>query len=88
MWNNSKKTAITVKQTVAPLQANEVANIRKKSASFDVRQHKFRELFRKIPPFFYNCEDPYGQIDSVSTYAMLYDCGQQQGFVRLNWLWI
>ena len=66
MWNNSKKTAITVKQMVAPLQANEVANIRKTSASFDVRQHKFREIFRKIKPFFYNCDDPYEQIDKVS----------------------
>ena len=67
MWNNSKKTAITVKQMVAPLQANEVANIRKTSASFDVRQHKFREIFRKIKPFFYNCDDPYEQIDKVSS---------------------
>ena len=66
MWNNTKKTAITVKQMVAPLQANEVANIRKKSASFDVRQHKFREIFRKIAPFFYHCEDPYDQMDTVS----------------------
>jgi len=58
-----------VKQTVAPLQANEVANIRKKSANFDVRQHKFRESFRKICPFFYRCEDPYKQIDSVSLFC-------------------
>jgi len=71
MWNNTKKTAITVKQMVAPLQANEVANIRKKSASFDVRQHKFREIFRKIAPFFYNCEDPYEQIDGVSHFRTL-----------------
>ena len=57
-WNNTKKIAITVKQQVAPLQASEVNNIRKKTASFDVKQHKFREAFHKIPPFFYNCEKP------------------------------
>ena len=48
---------------MAPLQANEVANIRKRSADFDVRQHQFREEFRKIGPFLYNCEDPYDFLD-------------------------
>lgn len=62
-WNNTKKIAITVKQQVAPLQASEVNNIRKKTASFDVKQHKFREAFHKIPPFFYNCENPYELLD-------------------------
>ena len=65
-WNNTKKISITVKQQVAPLQANEVANIRKKTADFDVRQHKFREEFRKIPPYMYTCEDPYEHLDVVS----------------------
>ena len=64
-WNNTKKTSITAKQQVAPLQANEVANIRKKSADFDVRQHKFREEFRKIPPYSYSCEEPYQHLDEV-----------------------
>jgi dynein heavy chain len=62
-WNNTKKIGITTKQSVAPLQANEVANIRRKSASFDVKQHEFREKFRKIGPFNYDCENPYEQLD-------------------------
>ncbi|XP_013068368.2 dynein beta chain, ciliary [Biomphalaria glabrata] len=62
-WNNTKKIAITVKQQVAPLQANEVTNIRKKSASFDVNQYKFRERFRVIPPFKYECDKPYEHLD-------------------------
>lgn len=62
-WNNSKKIAITCKQQVAPLQATEVANIRRKSATFDVQQHKFRENFRQIPPFKYDCERPYESLD-------------------------
>ena len=65
-WNNTKKISITVKQQVAPLQANEVANIRKTSARFDVRQHEFREEFRKIGPFWYNCQDPYEQLDKYN----------------------
>ena len=64
-WNNTKKIAITTKQQVAPLQANEVSNIRKKSASFDVNQHKFREKFRQIPPFKYDCDQPYRLLDKV-----------------------
>ena len=62
-WNNTKKIAITVKQVVAPLQTNEVANIRRKTASFDVQQHTFREQFRAIGPFFYECPDSYEQLD-------------------------
>ncbi|KAK3590847.1 hypothetical protein CHS0354_024585 [Potamilus streckersoni] len=62
-WNNTKKIAITVKQQVAPLQATEVANVRRKSATFDVNQHKFREKFRQIPPFRYECDKPYESLD-------------------------
>jgi dynein heavy chain len=40
-WKNTKKIAITIKQQVAPLQATEVANIRRQTATFDVNQHKF-----------------------------------------------
>lgn len=36
-WNNCKKNAVTVKQQVAPLQAAEVAIIRRKCGQFDVR---------------------------------------------------
>ena len=62
-WKNTKKIAITIKQQVAPLQATEVANIRRQTATFDVNQHKFRERFRSIPPFRYNCENSYESID-------------------------
>jgi len=65
MWNNTKKAAIAMKQHVAPLQANEVANIRKRTAAFDVRQHEFREEFRKIEPLWYSCTTPYDLIDMV-----------------------
>ena len=68
-WNNTKKIGITVKQQVAPLQANEVANIRKKSANFDVRQFEFRENFRSIKPFRYSCENAYEHLDKVSIYT-------------------
>ena len=54
-----------MKQQVAPLQANEVANIRKRTAAFDVRQHEFREEFRKIEPMMYSCTSVYDQIDEV-----------------------
>jgi len=65
MWTNTKKTAIAVKQQVAPLQASEVANIRKRTAAFDVRQHEFREVFRRIEPLEYSCANPYELIDAV-----------------------
>lgn len=48
-----RKQAAQVKQQVAPLQASEVSSLRRKCASFDVEQHKFREHFRKNGPFRY-----------------------------------
>jgi hypothetical protein len=54
------------KQQVAPLQTNEVANIRRKIASFDVEQYNFREAFRGEAPFKYESERPYKKIDDVN----------------------
>ena len=65
MWNNTKKASIAMKQHVAPLQASEVANIRKRTAGFDVRQHDFREEFRKMKPMLYSCTDVYDLINEV-----------------------
>jgi hypothetical protein len=65
-WNNTKKLAMTAKQQVAPLQTNEVANIRRKTASFDVEQYNFRERFRQEAPFKYDSEIPYQKLDHVS----------------------
>uniref|UniRef100_A0A4W6G4Y5 Dynein axonemal heavy chain 17 n=1 Tax=Lates calcarifer TaxID=8187 RepID=A0A4W6G4Y5_LATCA len=60
-WNNVKKQAVLVKQQVAPLQAIEVASLRRKCASFDVEQHTFREHFRNNGPF---SESPYQMLDA------------------------
>lgn len=62
-WNNIKKMAITVKQQVAPLQANEVTLLRRNCATFDVKQHQFREGFRKEAPFRFNSISPYQTLD-------------------------
>ena len=54
-----------MKQAVAPLQANEVNIIRRKLATFDVKQHEFREKFRKTAPFSFDSSDIYFRIDGV-----------------------
>ena len=54
------------KQMVASLQTNEVANIRRKTASFDVEQYNFREGFRQEAPFKYDSVDPYKALDAVN----------------------
>ncbi len=63
-WTNTKKLAMQAKQQVAPLQTNEVASIRRKTASFDVEQYNFREAFRQEAPFKYESERPYKKIDN------------------------
>ncbi|KAM3592376.1 uncharacterized protein V6R79_017533 [Siganus canaliculatus] len=63
-WNNVRKQATLVKQQVAPLQATEVASLRRKCATFDVQQHTFREQFRKNGPFRFDSESPYQMLDA------------------------
>ena len=45
------------------MQTNEVSNIRRKTASFDVYQYNFREEFRKKAPFLYASDDPYEKLN-------------------------
>lgn len=52
-WNNVKKMAVTVRQQVAPLQANEVALLRQRCSAFDLEQQQFCEQFRREAPFRY-----------------------------------
>ncbi|XP_068439704.1 dynein axonemal heavy chain 9 isoform X3 [Clinocottus analis] len=63
-WNNVKKQAVLVKQQVAPLQAIEVASLRRKCASFDVEQHTFREHFRTNGPFRFDSKSPHQMLDA------------------------
>jgi len=55
------------KQQVSPLQTAEVANLRRKIASFDVSQYSFREGFRKEAPFLSDSDRPYSKLDEVNT---------------------
>uniref|UniRef100_A0A8C3J4X5 Dynein axonemal heavy chain 17 n=1 Tax=Calidris pygmaea TaxID=425635 RepID=A0A8C3J4X5_9CHAR len=62
-WDSTKKLCLRVKQSAAPLQANEVNIIRKKCQQFEVRQHAFREKFREKAPFSYTDPDPYKSLN-------------------------
>nr|XP_026486610.1 dynein beta chain, ciliary [Vanessa tameamea] len=64
-WQTTKKLAITVKQQVAPLQAAEVAGIRKKITTFDSHVTYYREVFKKYEFFKYECDDPYAVMSRV-----------------------
>lgn len=61
-----------MKQNVAPLQAIEANEIRRKVANFDVRQHEFREVFRVKAPFNFEATYPYVRIDRVSVHTLHY----------------
>lgn len=64
-WSATTKLALTVKQAVAPLQQNEVALVRRKCTSFDVKQHEFREVFRKQVMFRFSSKSPYHNLDEM-----------------------
>ncbi|XP_032945882.1 dynein axonemal heavy chain 9 [Rhinolophus ferrumequinum] len=63
-WNNIKKLAITVRQHVAPLQANEVALLRQRCAAFELEQQQFWERFHKEAPFRFDSTDPHQLLDA------------------------
>ncbi|KAK2490477.1 LOW QUALITY PROTEIN: hypothetical protein MC885_016050 [Smutsia gigantea] len=62
-WTNTKKLAIQVKQNVVPLQANEVSILRRKCQQFELKQHEFREKFRREAPFTFSDPDPYKSLN-------------------------
>ncbi|ELW68256.1 Dynein heavy chain 17, axonemal [Tupaia chinensis] len=64
-WTNTKKLAIQVKQSVAPLQANEVSILRRKCQQFELKQHEFREKFRREAPFSFTDPDPYRSLNKL-----------------------
>jgi dynein heavy chain len=53
------------KQQVASLQANEIAAVRKKLGSFELRQLQFRDEFHRQDFFRFSCEDPYKTLDHI-----------------------
>ncbi|KAL0984038.1 hypothetical protein UPYG_G00136240 [Umbra pygmaea] len=64
-WADVKKQAVIVKQQAAPLQASEVAALRRKCITFDVEQLAFREHFRRNGPFSFDSEKPYVMLDKA-----------------------
>ncbi|XP_004592923.2 dynein axonemal heavy chain 17 [Ochotona princeps] len=62
-WTNTKKLAIQVKQNVAPLQANEVSILRRRCQQFELKQHEFREKFRREAPFSFSDPEPYKSLN-------------------------
>ncbi|XP_040604816.1 dynein heavy chain 9, axonemal isoform X6 [Mesocricetus auratus] len=62
-WKNMKKMAVTVRQQVAPLQANEVALLRQQCTAFDAQQQQFQERFRKEAPFRFDSVSPHQMLD-------------------------
>ncbi|XP_062965627.1 dynein axonemal heavy chain 9 [Cynocephalus volans] len=66
-WNNVKKMAITVRQQVAPLQANEVTLLRQRCMAFDAEQRQFWEKFHKDAPFRFDSINPHQMLDTRHT---------------------
>ena len=64
-WEEIKNSACVAKQQVASLQANEIAAVRKKLGSFELRQLQFRDEFHRQDFFRYDCANPYRTLDYI-----------------------
>jgi hypothetical protein len=62
-WGDMKKLAENVGHSVAPVQADEVSKLKRRSNQFDVRNFEFREDFLKRAPLRYDSQQPYERID-------------------------
>jgi len=69
-WSDMKKLAENVGHSVAPVQADEVSKLKRRSNQFDVRNFEFREDFLKRAPLRYDSENPYERIDRHFTEYM------------------
>ncbi|XP_061318003.1 dynein axonemal heavy chain 9-like [Pezoporus flaviventris] len=63
-WSHVRKAAQAVKQHVAPLQASEGAELRRRCAAFEARQRRFREHFRREAAFRFDTKKPYQVLDA------------------------
>ncbi|XP_022380343.1 dynein heavy chain 9, axonemal [Enhydra lutris kenyoni] len=73
-WNNVKKMAVTVRQQVAPLQANQVALLRQRCSAFDLEQQEFWEQFRREAPFRFDSVDPHHVLDARHVEIQRMEC--------------
>eukprot|EP00842_Homolaphlyctis_polyrhiza_P004027 jgi/Hompol1/4625/HPOL_003762-RA len=66
-WSEVKKLSVSIKDHVAPLQAKEVDVLQQKCNRFEMKNHNFREEFRKKAPFKFEVgpDNAYDLIDSV-----------------------
>ncbi|XP_049903056.1 dynein axonemal heavy chain 11 [Epinephelus moara] len=62
-WSGAKKLALKVRHEVAPMQNAEVMVIRRRCMAFEVKQSRFREMFRATAPFSYNAVHPYVSLE-------------------------
>jgi dynein heavy chain len=58
-WIVIKKLATKMKQHIAPLQINQMANIRNQIADMEKKQQELRERFFRDAPFNYDTKEPY-----------------------------
>ena len=63
-WSEVKKLSVSIKDSVAPLQAKEVDVLQQKCNRFEMRNHNFREEFRKKAPFKFD-------VGSVAAYPLI-----------------
>uniref|UniRef100_A0A8D3CJW0 Dynein axonemal heavy chain 11 n=1 Tax=Scophthalmus maximus TaxID=52904 RepID=A0A8D3CJW0_SCOMX len=66
-WCGAKKLALKVRHEVAPMQNAEVMVLRRRCMAFEVKQTKFREMFRATAPFSYNAVHPYINLEKVGS---------------------
>ncbi|XP_041843992.1 dynein heavy chain 11, axonemal [Melanotaenia boesemani] len=62
-WSETKKLAVKVRHEVAPMQGVEVMVLRRRCMDFEVKQNKFRAIFKVTAPFSYNAVNPYACLE-------------------------
>ncbi|XP_045472902.1 dynein beta chain, ciliary-like isoform X2 [Harmonia axyridis] len=66
-WNQCKKISATTKQNVAPIQAIQVASIKRRIQLYEIEQVLYKNAFKAVPFFSYNCKNVYKILDKINS---------------------
>ncbi|CAF3576543.1 unnamed protein product [Rotaria sordida] len=77
-WIIIKKMSIKMKQYIAPLQANQIINIRNQIIDMEKKQQELRERFLRDAPFKYDTKEPYVELDNWASQLRKFDQEVQQ----------
>lgn len=84
-WNKVKKAAMTMSQTIIPVQAYQIDLNNKRVVILDMRLKCYRKMFKDMEFYNADCANPYEQLDRENAYIISLEeqCAKLQATANL-----